>query len=109
MYKFYGWLLGDFSYGFAAGKEAKQFVCASKFSKLDVFFWDCYSFCRQLSLEGVFNSIYWLNDFGVLEDIYHKRALVPFGEYLPMYKFYYFEYLIFLVCELFLLAQRFWF
>ena len=25
MYKFYGWLLGDFSYGFAAGKEAKVF------------------------------------------------------------------------------------
>ena len=40
------------------------------------------------SREGVFNSIYWLNDFGMLEDIYHKRALVPFGEYLPMYKFY---------------------
>ena len=40
------------------------------------------------SREGVFNSIYWLNDFGLPQDIYHKRALVPFGEYLPLYKFY---------------------
>ncbi len=40
------------------------------------------------SREGVFNSMYWLNDFGIFQDVYHKRALVPFGEYLPLYKFY---------------------
>lgn len=38
--------------------------------------------------KGVYNSIFWLDNQGILQDIYHKRSLVPFGEYLPMQKYY---------------------
>jgi apolipoprotein N-acyltransferase len=38
--------------------------------------------------QGVYNSMFWLNNKGNLEDIYHKRVLVPFGEYLPFQDYY---------------------
>ena len=38
--------------------------------------------------KGVYNSMFWLNNKGYLKDIYHKRTLVPFGEYLPLQKYY---------------------
>ena len=37
---------------------------------------------------GVYNSMFWLDNQGVLKDIYHKRSLVPFGEYLPFQDYY---------------------
>ena len=38
--------------------------------------------------EKVYNSVFWLDKQGDLKDIYHKRVLVPFGEYLPLQKYY---------------------
>lgn len=35
-----------------------------------------------------YNSMFWLNNSGNLADVYHKRSLVPFGEYLPFQKYY---------------------
>lgn len=38
--------------------------------------------------EGVYNSMFWLDNQGFLQDIYHKRTLVPFGEYFPLQDYY---------------------
>ncbi len=39
-------------------------------------------------IEGkIYNSAFFLNEKGQIEDIYHKIKLVPFGEYVPLRKF----------------------
>ena len=42
----------------------------------------------QYNKGKAYNSMFWLNENGLLKDIYNKRSLVPFGEFLPFQKYY---------------------